>query len=55
MSTDLLVRLSPAQGIPSADEILLDALLMEVLDLIADPADECLKGRHSDKILRRLK
>jgi hypothetical protein len=28
---------------------------MEALDVIADPVDECLKGRHGDKPLRRLK
>ncbi|MDR0568366.1 MAG: aspartyl protease family protein [Spirochaetaceae bacterium] len=44
-----------AQVIPTADEILLGAFPMEALDVIADPVEECLKGRHGDKPLRRLK
>jgi clan AA aspartic protease len=44
-----------AQVIPTADEILLGAFALEALDVIADPVDECLKGRHGDKPLRRLK
>jgi clan AA aspartic protease len=44
-----------AQVIPTADEILLGAFPMEALDVIADPVEECLKGRHGDKPLRCLK
>jgi hypothetical protein len=44
-----------AQVIPTGDEILFGAFAMEALDLIADPVDECLKGRHGDKPLRVLK
>jgi predicted aspartyl protease len=41
--------------IPDADEVLFGALCMEALDLMADPVDECLKGRHGDKALYKLK
>ena len=41
--------------IPDADEVLFGALCMEALDLIADPVDECLKGRHGDKALYKVK
>ena len=41
--------------IPDADEVLFGALCMEALDVIADPIDECLKGRHGDKALYRVK
>ncbi|MDR2493988.1 MAG: retropepsin-like domain-containing protein [Spirochaetaceae bacterium] len=41
--------------IGDADEILFGALCMEALDLMADPVDECLKGRHGDKALYRVK
>jgi predicted aspartyl protease len=44
-----------AQVIPSADEILLGAFALEALDVMVDPVDECLIGRHGDKPLRRLK
>jgi hypothetical protein len=44
-----------AQVVPTADAILFGAFAMEALDLIADPVDECLKGRHGDKPLRLLK
>jgi predicted aspartyl protease len=41
--------------IPDADEVLFGALCMEALDLIADPVDECLKGRHGEKALYKVK
>ena len=41
--------------IPDADEVLFGALCMEALDVIADPIDECLKGRHGDKALYKVK
>jgi predicted aspartyl protease len=41
--------------IPDADEVLFGALCMEALDLIADPVDECLKGRHGDKAIYKVK
>jgi predicted aspartyl protease len=41
--------------IPNADEGVFRALCMEALDLMADPVGECLKGRHGDKALYRLK
>jgi predicted aspartyl protease len=41
--------------IPDADEVLFGALCMEALDLIPDPIDECLKGRHGDKALYKVK
>ena len=41
--------------IPDADEVLFGALCMEALDVIADPVDECLKGRHGDKALYKVK
>jgi hypothetical protein len=44
-----------AQVVPTADEVLFGAFAMEALDVIADPVDECLKGRHGDKPLRVLK
>jgi predicted aspartyl protease len=44
-----------AMLIPDADEVLFGALCMEALDLIADPVDECLKGRHGDKALYKVK
>jgi predicted aspartyl protease len=44
-----------AMLIPDADEVLFGALCMEALDLIADPEDECLKGRHGEKALYKVK
>jgi hypothetical protein len=44
----------PACVVPTAD-ILFGALPMEALDVYADPVDECLKGRHGDKQVYRLK
>jgi predicted aspartyl protease len=41
--------------IPDADEVLFGALCMEALDLMADPVDECLKGRHGDTALYKVK
>jgi predicted aspartyl protease len=41
--------------IPDADEVLFGALCMEALDVMPDPVDECLKGRHGDKALYRVK
>ena len=40
--------------IPGTDEILLGAIPMEDMDLIVDPKNQELTGRHGDKILRRL-
>jgi predicted aspartyl protease len=37
--------------IPEAGAVLFGALCMEALDVMADPVDECLKGRHGDKAL----
>jgi hypothetical protein len=45
----------PACVVPAADDILFGVLPMEALDLYADPVDECLKGRHGDKQVYRLK
>ena len=44
-----------AMVIPDADEVLFGALCMEALDVMADPVDECLKGRHGDKALYKVK
>jgi predicted aspartyl protease len=44
-----------AMLIPDADEVLFGALCMEALDVIPDPIDECLKGRHGDKALYKVK
>jgi hypothetical protein len=44
-----------AMLIPDADEVLFGALCMEALDLMPDPVDECLKGRHGDKALYKVK
>ena len=44
-----------AMVIPDADEVLFGALCMEALDLMADPVDECLKGRHGDKAIYKVK
>ena len=41
--------------IPDADEVLFGALCMEALDVIADPVDECLRGRHGDKAIYKVK
>ena len=41
--------------IPEADEVLFGALCMEALDLMADPVDECLRGRHGENALYKLK
>ena len=41
--------------IPDADEVLFGALCMEALDVMPDPVDECLKGRHGDKALYKVK
>ena len=41
--------------IPDTDEVLFGALCMEALDLMADPVDEQLKGRHGDKAVYKLK
>ncbi|MDR0551099.1 MAG: retropepsin-like domain-containing protein [Spirochaetaceae bacterium] len=41
--------------VPNSDEVLFGALCMEALDLMADPVDECLVGRHGDKALYKLK
>ena len=41
--------------IPNADEVLFGALCMEALDVIADPVDECLRGRHGDKAIYKVK
>jgi hypothetical protein len=45
----------PACLVPTADDILFGALPTEALDVYADPVDECLKGRHGDKQVYRLK
>ncbi|MDR2491830.1 MAG: hypothetical protein LBD20_10570 [Spirochaetaceae bacterium] len=39
---------------PDSNEVLFGALCMEALDLIADPVDECLRGRNGDKALYKL-
>ena len=41
--------------VSAADEVLFGALCMEALDVMADPVDECLKGRHGDKAIYKLK
>ena len=40
--------------IPSAEEVLLGAIPLEDMDLMVDPRNEELVGRHGDKIIRRL-
>ena len=45
----------PALVMPGADEVLFGALPMESLDVMADPVEECLKGRHGDQAAHRLK
>jgi hypothetical protein len=44
-----------AMVIPDADEVLFGALCMEALDVMADPVNECLVGRHGDKALYKVK
>jgi predicted aspartyl protease len=44
-----------AMVIPDADEVLFGALCMEALDVMADPVDERLIGRHSDKAIYKVK
>ncbi|MDR2518549.1 MAG: hypothetical protein LBD13_03950, partial [Spirochaetaceae bacterium] len=44
-----------AMVIPDADEVVFGALCMEALDLMADPVDERLKGRHGDKAVYKVK
>ncbi|MDR0598552.1 MAG: hypothetical protein LBG84_00510 [Treponema sp.] len=44
-----------AQLIPTANEVLFGAAPMESLDLMADPVDERLVGRHGDRAVYRLK
>ena len=41
--------------IPEADEVLFGALCMEALDVMPDPVDECLKGRHGDTAIYKVK
>jgi predicted aspartyl protease len=41
--------------IPDADEVLFGALCMEALDVMADPVDERLIGRHGDKAIYKVK
>jgi predicted aspartyl protease len=41
----------PALVIPDARAVLFSALCMEALDLMADPAGECLVGRHGEEAL----
>jgi predicted aspartyl protease len=40
--------------VPNAGAVLFGALCMEALDVVADPVDECLVGRHGDKALYKL-
>jgi hypothetical protein len=44
-----------AMVIPDADEALFGALCMKALDVMPDPIDECLKGRHGDKAVYKVK
>jgi predicted aspartyl protease len=44
-----------AMVIPDADEVLFGALCMEALDVMADPVNKCLVGRHGDKALYKVK
>jgi hypothetical protein len=55
MKPGLESRQMGAMMIPDADEVLFGALCMEALDLMPDPVDECLKGRHGDKAIYRVK
>ncbi|MDR1324919.1 MAG: hypothetical protein LBK00_02660 [Treponema sp.] len=41
--------------IPDADEVLFGALCMEALDVMADPIEERLVGRHGDKAIYKVK
>ena len=41
--------------IPGAEAVLFGKLCMEALDLMADPVDKCLKGRHGDKAIYKVK
>jgi clan AA aspartic protease len=45
----------PALVVPNADAVLLGALLLEALDLMADPVNERLVGVHGDKAVYMLK
>ena len=40
--------------LPDAAQALFGALCMEALDVMADPVDECLKGRHGDTALYQI-
>ncbi|GHV37583.1 hypothetical protein AGMMS49546_05800 [Spirochaetia bacterium] len=44
-----------AMVIPDADEVLFGALCMEALDVMADPVDERLVGRHGDNAIYKVK
>jgi hypothetical protein len=41
--------------IPDADEVLFGALCMEALDVMADPVEERLVGRHGNKAVYKVK
>jgi hypothetical protein len=43
-----------AMVVPGATVVLFGSLCMEALDLIADPVDECLRGRHGAKPVHAL-
>jgi clan AA aspartic protease len=47
--------LCDAVVLPGADEVLLGAIPLEGMDLIVDPRQEKLTGRHGDKALHTLK
>ncbi|MDR2521518.1 MAG: hypothetical protein LBC72_03060 [Spirochaetaceae bacterium] len=40
--------------LPDAEVVLFGALCVKALDLIADPVDECLKGRHGAEAVYQL-
>ncbi|MDR2510647.1 MAG: hypothetical protein LBC77_08405 [Spirochaetaceae bacterium] len=44
-----------AMLIPESSDVIFGAICMEALDLIVDPVDECLHGKHGDKTLHKLK
>jgi predicted aspartyl protease len=48
-------QLMGALLVPDADEVLFGALCMEALDVMADPVEERLVGRHGDQAMYKLK
>jgi len=46
--------LMPALVAPNATDILLGAIPLEALDLVVDPRNETLVGRHGDQVIHKI-